>query len=104
MADSLTRAYKKVGSKLIDAALERGYTLSLVDGESTVVRKSNDAKRLKSHLCSTDEDILVVYNLSGDHIGHIYLMYGNAVEETIFDYTWNPLIEALVATVRSDER
>ena len=100
----MTRAYKKVGSKLIDAALERGYTLSLVDGESTVVRKSNDAKRLKSYLCSTDEDILIVHDKDGLYVGHIYLMYGNAVNETIFDYSWNPLIEALVATVRSDER
>jgi hypothetical protein len=86
-------------NKLVDAALAKGWTVSVCDGEEWTVKKSTDAKAIKASLMSTDEDILRFRRADGTKIGMVVLVYGNSPEELFSDHSDNEEINALVKSV-----
>lgn len=85
---------KEIVLTILDDALKCGYTLSVYDGEETVVRKSSDKNAIFSAMYSTGNDILVIYQ-DNKRIGWIFLVYGNR-EYVISDYSDYPVIEDLL--------
>jgi len=89
----------RAARKFVRMALDRGYVVSVFDGEEYTVRQSNDFKEITEALWSTDEDALIIRkNVSGDRIGRAWLVYGNSAHELIADWTvGNPDFDSLMA-------
>lgn len=82
--------------KLVRNILERGYTISVNDGEDWTVVDSPDETRIMGALGTTDEDIIKMRDpLDYKALGIFYLVYGNDPEgeEVISDFTANGLCE-----------
>jgi len=84
----------KVARKLVQQALAAGYVISVNDGEEWVVKKCADERTIMAALASTDGDTLVIRNPAdkttnnvGAKIAAVQLIYGNAPEELIADYS-----------------
>ncbi|MGV7193562.1 hypothetical protein [Xanthomonas axonopodis] len=81
-------------SALVDAALAKGYSVSVHDGEEWTVRRSTDRDALIDALGTTDEDSVRFYD-NGSPVGTVWMVYGNRDWSTIADSTVSPEIEAL---------
>lgn len=83
----------RIATALIDAALAKGYSIVINDGEEDHP-KSNDRKTILDSMASTDQEYVVVYE--GDRrIGMIWIIYGEGAT-CITDYSDCPEIEVLV--------
>lgn len=82
---------------LIDAALARGLTLSVNDGEETTIHKSLDRQLILDAMCSTDADYLYLYD-NGTRVGFVWLIWGNGCD-VLSDWADNPRINALIEPV-----
>ena len=80
---------------IIHAAIKRGYSLSVYDGEEWTVKHSKDAQEIASALGSTGEDSLAVHAAEHEgttkRIGAYWLIYNNGSkgdpEIVVADYT-----------------
>lgn len=98
-----TAGERNVARRLIRAALNAGYTVSVHDGEEWTVRRSTNAKAIKDALCTTDEDTLRLHaadpskTIGWHDAGSFHLIWGNADDgsELIADYTDNGICEEL---------
>lgn len=98
-----TAGERKVARRLIRAALNAGYALSVDDGEEITVSRASKLKTIEDALCTTGEDTLQLYAADpsktvGWHgAGRFYLVWGNADDgsELISDFTANDLCEGL---------
>ena len=106
MANSLskyaTAGEARVARKLIRAALNEGWKISVNDGEETTVRQSDNEVAILYALCTTCEDIITLHlPKSGKSGGTFWLIYGNAEDgsELIADYTDNENCNRLWAAV-----
>jgi hypothetical protein len=84
----------KSATRLVDAALASGYTVSVNDGEEWTVKKSTDRTVILDAMGTTGEDRLMVRNSVGDKVACYYLIYGNGsdvlsdwsfTDETMFE-------------------
>lgn len=85
--------------RLVKIILNRGYSITVNDGEDDVVSKSKNLLEIRSALYSTDEDYLYVYkDDQKHHIGCIYLVYGNAKDgsEVVCDHSTTPAIKSIM--------
>ena len=74
-----------IASRLIRAALDSGYLVSVWDGEDYAVVHSDDKETIIEALGSTDEDMLMFYRPGGTRkVGWVLLVWGNG-EEIISD-------------------
>lgn len=73
-------------SKVVEAALSKGFTVSVNDGEAWTVKRSRDIAAIMAALGSTDGDELMIRD-ANRRIGSIYLVYGNQPWEVIADHT-----------------
>ena len=87
---------KSVSKKLVELILEQGFMISVNDGEEFVVKNSTDQKVICKALGSTEEDFLHVRDGEGKKVGFLWLVYGNAPDELVADYTANPLLDNIV--------
>lgn len=76
--------------RLVRIVLERGYMVSINDGEEWTVNLSTDRNEILSALATTGEDILRLYK-DGERAGSLWLVYGNAEDgrELIADHSDN---------------
>ena len=66
---------KKIASRLVRAALAKGYMISINGGEDSHVKRSSNAEQIiGAH--STDQDQLVLYGSEGERVGSILLIWG----------------------------
>lgn len=82
-------------SALLDAALAKGYSVSVHDGEAWPVKRSTDRAALMDAIGTTDMDTLRIRKPCGAVVGSLVLVYGNGDWSTIADGTVSPEIEAL---------
>jgi hypothetical protein len=68
------------GWLLVGALLEAGYSISVYDGEETVLKKSTDADDIFMALGSTDIDVLNVLRAASPRRGFVMLVWGNDVD------------------------
>lgn len=81
--------------KLVDLILDKGWSISVNDGEEWTVKRSSDRKAILSALCTTGEDTLGLHEADGCRIGVLLLVWGNSAPELVADYSDNPEINAL---------
>ncbi len=87
---------KEIASRLVRAALAKGYMISVDDGD---VRRSTNAEQIIGALASPDQDQLVLYNSEGERVGSILLIWGKG-DDLISDCTYKPEIDALIKSIR----
>lgn len=98
-----TAGERNVARRLIRAALNAGYTISVNDGEEMTVKRASKLKTIEDALCTTGEDTLQLYAADPSKTvgwfgaGRFYLVWGNAADgsELISDHTDNDLCEGL---------
>ena len=85
-----------VVKQIVGRALDKGYLLSVFDGEEYPIRHSDDAEAVMAELGHCDEEWLQVANADRKRIGAIFLVYGNDPDEVVCDYTDKAEIEEIV--------
>lgn len=81
---------------IVNRALDKGYLLSVFDGEEFPVLHSDDSDEVMAELGHCDEEWLYVENADRKKIGAIYLVYGNDPDEVVCDCTDKPEILEIV--------
>jgi hypothetical protein len=81
-----------VVKQIVGRALDKGYLLSVFDGEEYPVLHSDDPEAVMAELGHCDEEWLHVANADRKRIGSIYLVYGNDADEVVADCTDKPEI------------
>lgn len=85
---------QKIVRRLILRALDKGWVVSVFDGEEWPVKKSNDFEKITAEIAATDETQLRFRNADGETRGWMLLVHGNG-DEVIADYTDNNFMEEL---------
>jgi hypothetical protein len=85
-----------VVKQIVGRALDKGYLLSVFDGEEAPIQRSDDLEAVMAELGHCDEEWLYVQNADGKQIGVIYLVYGNDPDEVVCDCTDKPEILEIV--------
>ena len=89
------RAEKRIATALVTHALDRGYRISVNDGEDWPVKRSADKAEIMAALFSTDEDTIVLRSSAGEKVGWFRLIYGNDGWDVVSDYSANPTCDAI---------
>ncbi len=85
-----------VVKQIVGRALDKGYLLSVYDGEEYPIMHSDDLEEVMAGLGHCDEDWLQVANEDRKRIGVIFLVYGNDPDEVVADCTDKPEILEIV--------
>jgi len=101
--DDTTAGERRVASRLVRAALDAGYSISVNDGEEWTVKRALKAKPVLEALATTGEDTLRIRDADGDSCGTFYLVWGNDEDgsELIADHTDNDACNALASIVEA---
>ncbi len=85
-----TKGEVTVVKRLVRIILERGYMVSIYDGEDWTVNLSTNRNEILSALATTGDDTIRLYK-DGERAGSIWLVYGNAADgsELIADHSDN---------------
>lgn len=86
---------KPIVTKLIHLALDKGYEISVWEGEDYALKRSRNEDQILDALASTDSDELILWDV-GLRIGTILLIWGNDLE-VISDHTDNAATNEIVA-------
>lgn len=92
----MTEAEKKAAALLVQICLNKGYFISVNDGEEWVVKGSRDLDEVIGALGTTDGDLLRLDD-SELHLesraskGWFELIYGNAPDELVSDHRANDI-------------
>jgi hypothetical protein len=91
---------RAIVDRLIRAALGRGWTISVFDGEEWSLKRSTDYEAITAEVCATDETTLNFRDpVAPAQIGRVWLIHGNGAD-VISDCTANaPALDALLAEV-----
>ena len=76
-----------VVKQIVGRALDKGYLLSVYDGEEYPIMHSDDAEAVMAELGHCDEEWLQVANADRKRIGTIFFVYGNDADEVVADCT-----------------
>ena len=92
-----TPGERGVATRLVRAAINAGYTVSVSDGEEWTVKRSDSEAVILPALATTGYDTLRFRNSAGEHVGSADLVWGNdpSGEELIADHTDNAATTAL---------
>lgn len=89
-------AERTAARKLVSAALQAGYKISVNDGEEWVVRNSTNSIEVLEALCSTGSDTLRMSLPDGTFIATFWLVWGNGGEELVADFSDNATARTLM--------
>lgn len=81
--------------QLIDAALAKGYAVSVFDGECTAIRRSHDRASILAAMGQTEAETLRFHDAELGYLGWVWLIWGNGMD-LFSDWTSVPLIAELV--------
>ncbi|WP_226018436.1 hypothetical protein [Novosphingobium sp. FKTRR1] len=100
-----TPGERSVARRLVKTLLDRGYVLSVNDGEEWTVKRSASAPTVCNALCTTGEDV-IAFRTPGDErrAGSFCLIWGNdeSGEELIADHTDNEVANEVYRAVMED--
>lgn len=82
--------------KVIELALSRGYTISVYDGESYPVWRSDDFSEIFGAMFLTDEETIRIYD-DNHRLGSIFFVYGNDGYDVIADHSCS--LESFLAPI-----
>jgi len=83
----MTGDERSVVAGIVNRALDKGFLLSVFDGEEFPLLHSDDPEEVMAELGYCDIEWLYVENLAMQKIGTIALAYGNDAGEVVSDYT-----------------
>jgi len=81
--------------KIVDDALEAGYTISIFDSEEWCVKKSKDKEYILANMGIADEMVVRLRDGQNDIVGGISLVYGNDTD-IISNYSCNDRMEDFI--------
>lgn len=84
----------KIIGRIVDRALERGYDISVNDGEGDVLIRSKDKAKILAEVGASDETLFRVFN-KHQRVGIIWFVHGNE-EDVVADCSDVPEILELV--------
>lgn len=88
---------REVVRAILDGIVAEGYVFSIFDGGEWVLRRSSNIEAALALMFSSDGDIVHVRTRTGERVGSINLIYGNAPWEVVQDHTDNDKIAACLA-------
>ena len=86
---------REISAMIVDNALERGYDISVFDGDQFEIHESSNKDRILGAMFSTGTDNLLFY-MNGKLHGSVTLIYGNDGTDVISDHTENATIENIL--------
>lgn len=87
---------RRMASALVRACFDRGYMVSVHNGEDWAIRKSSSYRAVMDALWQTDEEHVVIFDLaSGKRAGAFFLVYGNDGYDLIADCAANEACDAI---------
>ena len=87
---------KGIAKRVVRAAIEAGYTVSLYDGGEWTVKRSRKLSEVVGAMFTVDEERLDIRNSEGGLIGNVWFVYGNDGYDAINDYTATETMEKLL--------
>ena len=97
---------RAIAASIINAILSesdasgKGRTISVYDGEETVINRSNNVKNILESMGHTEADYLHWHG-EGDN-GMVMFVYGNEPEYVVADYSTDDFTARIVETVTDD--
>ena len=89
---------REIIAEIVNAILsDTAKTISVYDGEETVITKSDNAKNILESIGHTDHDC--IYWNSDDDTGMVMLVYGNEPEYVVADYSSDEFTTRIVETI-----
>ena len=91
-----TAGERGTATRLVRAALNAGYTVSVYDEEEWTVKRSDSEAVILPALAGTETTTLL-FRRNGDNVGSMMLIWGNdeTGEELIADHTDNDAMQSL---------
>ena len=86
-----------IAKRVVRAAIEAGYTVSLHDGGEYTVKRSRKISEVVRAMFTVDEESLEIRNVEGGLIGTAWFVYGNDGFDALFDYTATETMERLLS-------
>jgi hypothetical protein len=86
---------KRMASGLVRACLDRGFRITIDNGEDRPVVLSRSYMAVMAELWQTDEEHVLIYDDAGKRQGCFFLVYGNSGPELIADYTDNAVCNGI---------
>ena len=87
---------KGIAKRVVRAAIEAGYTVSLWDGGEYTVKRSRKLSEVVGAMFTVDEESLEIRNVEGGLIGTVWMVYGNDGFDAINDFTATETMEKLL--------
>ena len=87
---------KGIAKRVVRAAIEAGYTVSLWDGGEWTVKRSSKLPEVIRAMFTVDEESLEFRNAEGGLIGTVWMVYGNDGFDAISDHTATDTMERLL--------
>lgn len=88
-------AERGIAREVIRCLVDAGYSVTIDNSADHPVKRSTNKREIFDALCQTGQDYLVAYDMVGQRVGWVWLVYGNEPCELIADYTLN--LEAVIA-------
>ena len=86
---------RKQARVLVELMLDRGYSVSVFDGEEWPLTHSRDKAAILGAMGSTDSDVLRLRDANRDRVADFTLIYGNGPGELVADHDANDAAESL---------
>lgn len=81
---------KKYLREVILRAIADGCLVTVDDGEDNPIALSRDVEAVLTNLGHCEEEYLLLHNNIGrNHVGTIFIVYGNEPDEVISNYSWS---------------
>lgn len=90
-------AERPIIEALIRRVLDKGYTISVFDGNVCALGKSKDFEAITAEVNATDITEFLIRDSDARKIGWVIFIHGND-EDVIHDHTDNPEMEELVGS------
>ena len=87
---------KGIAKRVVRAAIEAGFTVSLWDGGEWTVKRSSKLPEVMRAMFTVDEERLDIRDSEGGFIGHVWFIYGNDGWDALGDYTATETMERLL--------
>ena len=87
---------KGIAKRVVRAAIEAGYTVSLYDGGEYTVKRSRKLPEVMRAMMTVDEESLEFRDSEGGLIGTAWFVYGNDGWDALADFTATETMERLL--------
>lgn len=94
---------RRVIRKLVTEAINRGFNVSIHNGEDWEIQWSLKVQDVMDNIMATDEDTLRLCDSQRMIVASFWLIYGNSPAEVIADHSTNALAEGLYALATAGE-